>query len=149
FQNNDNYVIETGSSTMSYFMVINLHNTSLADKNIRQAINYGNDTSKYAGGSGDPVRGLFQEKVAFISDSNQPSYPYNPEKAKQLIEASGYQWNKNKQLYEKDGQVLQLRLVIQSEEYPEWKEMAEIFQDNMKQIGIQIHIVNQERAAYY
>ncbi|HBU82735.1 MAG TPA: nickel ABC transporter substrate-binding protein [Paenibacillus sp.] len=149
FQNNDNYVIETGSSTMSYFMVINQHNTSLADKNIRQAINYGNDTSKYAGGSGDPVRGLFQEKVAFISDSNQPSYPYNPEKAKQLIEASGYQWNNNKQLYEKDGQVLQLRLVIQTEEYPEWKEMAEIFQDNMKQIGIQIHIVNQERAAYY
>jgi peptide/nickel transport system substrate-binding protein len=149
FQNNDKYVVETGTSTMSYFLVINQNHVSLSDKNIRQAMNYGNDTSKYAGGTGDTVRGLFQEKVAFVTDDNQPFYPYNPEKAKQLIEASGYEWNVKKQLYEKDGQVLQLRLVIQTEEYPEWKEMAEIFQDNMKQIGIQISIVNQERAAYY
>lgn len=149
FQNNDKYVVETGASTMSYFLVINQNNAVLADKNIRQAINYGNDTSKFADGSGKPVKGLFQEKVAFVTDDNQPFYPYDPEKAKQLIAASGYEWNEKKQLYEKDGQVLQLRLVIQTEEYPEWKEMAEIFQDNMKQIGVQINIVNQERAAYY
>ncbi|WP_068619639.1 ABC transporter substrate-binding protein [Paenibacillus tuaregi] len=149
FQNNDKYVVETGTSTMSYFLVINQKNAALADKNIRQAINYGNDTNKFADGSGKPVKGLFQEKVAFVTDDNQPFYPYDPEKAKQLIAASGYVWNEKKQFYEKDGQVLQLRLVIQTEEYPEWKEMAEIFQDNMKQIGVQINIVNQERAAYY
>ncbi|MGG4343018.1 ABC transporter substrate-binding protein [Paenibacillus lautus] len=149
FLNNEKYVVETGASTMSYFLVINQNHAFLSDKNIRQAVNYGNDTSKYADGTGDAVRGLFQEKVAFVTDDNQPSYPYNPEMAKQLIEASGYEWNEKKRLYEKGGQVLQLRLVIQTEEYPEWKEMAEVFQDNMKQIGIQIRIVNQERAAYY
>lgn len=149
FQNNDKYVVETGTSTMSYFLVINQNNAALSDKNIRQAINYGNDTSKYTDGGSEPAKGLFQNKVAFVTADNQPYYPYNPEKAKQLIEASGYKWNEKKQLYEKDGQVLQLRLVIQTEEYPEWKEMAEIFQDNMKQIGMQIDIVNQERAAYY
>ena len=149
FQNNGKYAVETGTSTMSYFLVINQNHAALSDKNIRQAINYGNDTSKYTDGSGEPVKWLFQREVAFVTDDNQPFYPYDPEKAKQLIAAAGYEWNEKKQLYEKDGQVLELRLVIQTEEYPEWKEMAEIFQDNMKQIGIQINIVNQERAAYY
>ncbi|BFH62728.1 nickel ABC transporter substrate-binding protein [Paenibacillus azoreducens] len=149
FQNKDKYVVETGTSTMSYFLVINQNNAFLSDKNIRQAMNYGNDTNKYADGSSDPIKGLFQKNVAFVTDDNQPFYPYHPEKAKQRIEASGYKWNEKKQLYERDGQILQLRLVIQTEEYPEWKEMAEIFQDNMKQIGIQINIVNKERAAYY
>ncbi|RCX15420.1 peptide/nickel transport system substrate-binding protein [Fontibacillus phaseoli] len=149
FQNNEKFVIETGSSTMSYFLVLNQNNADLSEKNIRQAINYGNDTSKYRNGSDETVKGLFQQKVAFVTDDNQPFYSYDPGKAKPLIEASGYAWNEKNHLYEKDGRALQLRLVIQTEEYPEWKEMAEIFQDNMKQIGIQVDIVNQERAAYY
>ncbi|WP_240415220.1 ABC transporter substrate-binding protein [Paenibacillus periandrae] len=149
FENNKNFKIETNSSTMSYFLVINQKNEFLADKNIRQAINYGTDTSKMMNGKGAEVRGLFQKNVAFVTDSNQPAYGYHPDKAKQLLEASGYRWNASKKLYEKNGKPIQLKLVIQTTEYPEWKEMAEIFQDNMKQIGIQVEVLNQERAAYY
>ncbi|WP_438350876.1 ABC transporter substrate-binding protein [Paenibacillus sp. FA6] len=149
FENNDKYTIETNASTMSYFVVINQSNELLADKNIRQAINYGTDTSKMMSGKGAEVSGLFQSTVAFVTSDNQPSYEYNVDKAKQLIEASGYQLNASSKLYEKDGQVIKFRLVIQTEEYPEWKEMAEIFQDQMKDIGVKVDILNQERAAYY
>ncbi|GJM72553.1 hypothetical protein HMSSN036_47690 [Paenibacillus macerans] len=82
-------------------MVINQNNAVLADKNIRQAIHYGNDTSKYTDGSGEPVKGLFQEKVAYVTDNNQPFYPYDPEKAKQLIAASGYEWNEKSRFMRK------------------------------------------------
>jgi peptide/nickel transport system substrate-binding protein len=148
FENKKNFKIETNDSTMSYFAVINQKNEFLVDKNIRQAINYGMDTSKIMNGKGAAVKGLFQKNVAFVTDSNQSSYGYDVDKAKKLLEASGYQLN-SENLYEKEGKTIQFRLVIQTEEYPEWKEMAEIFQDNMKKIGVQVQILNQERAAYY
>ncbi|WP_042167727.1 ABC transporter substrate-binding protein [Paenibacillus gorillae] len=149
FENNTKYTVEQHASTMSYFMVINQKNTFLADKNVRQAINLGTDTSKMMNGQGAEVSGLFQSTVAFVTPDNQPSYGFKPDKAKQLLEASGFQWNAGSKQYEKDGKPIQLRLVIQTEEYPEWKEMAEIFQSEMKNIGIKVDIANLERAAYY
>ncbi|WP_162341324.1 ABC transporter substrate-binding protein [Paenibacillus paridis] len=149
FENNNKFKLEHNASTMSYFMVLNQKNEFLTDKNIRQALNYGTDTSKMMSGQGAEVAGLFQSTVAFVTPDNQPSYRYDADKAKQLIEASGYQWNASTSLYEKDGKTIALRLVIQTEEYPEWKEMAEIFQNQMKTIGIKVDILNQERAAYY
>ncbi|MBJ6361373.1 ABC transporter substrate-binding protein [Paenibacillus sp. GCM10012307] len=149
FENNKDFIIEQHPSTMSYFMVINQHQEFLADRNVRQAINLGKDSSVLMNGQGAEVKGLFQPSVAFVTDNNQPFYGYHPDQAKQLLEKSGFVWNNNKQLYEKNGKELALRLVIQTEEYPEWKEMAEIFQDQMKKIGIRIDILNQERASYY
>jgi len=149
FENNPKFMVEQHASTMSYFMVINQNNEWLADKRVRQAINLGTDTSKMMGGQGANVSGLFQSTVPFVTKENQPAYSYDPEQAKQLLASAGYKWNEQSSEFEKNGAPLQLRLVIQTEEYPEWKEMAEIFQHQMKQIGIRVEIANMERAAYY
>ncbi|OMF21915.1 hypothetical protein BK133_27495 [Paenibacillus sp. FSL H8-0548] len=149
FENNNKFQIENHASTMSYFMIINQKNEFLADKNIRKALNYGTDTSKMMSGKGASVAGLFQSTVSFVTKDNQPAYVYSVDQAKQAIETSGFRWNDSSKLYEKDGKPISLRLVIQTEEYPEWKEMAEIFQNQMKNIGVQVDILNQERASYY
>jgi len=149
FENNPKFTVEQHASTMSYFIVVNQTNAALADKRVRQAINLGTDTSKMMGGQGANVSGLFQNTVPFVTADNQPAYSYEPEQAEQLLASAGYQWNEQSAAFEKNGTPLQLRLVIQTEEYPEWKEIAEIFQHQMKEIGIKVEIANLERAAYY
>lgn len=149
FENNPRFKVEQNASTMSYFVVINQNHPALADIRVRQALNYATDTSKMMGGHGAEVGGLFQKTVSFVTSENQLAYAYDVEKAKQLLEASGYRWNEAGELFEKNGRPLEFKLVIQTDEYPEWKEMAEIFQDQMKKAGIKITITNQEKAAYY
>ncbi len=65
----------------------------LTDKRIRQAINYGIDKESLVrdllAGQGEPLRGQVLTPGAFGFNSSLKPYPYDPERAKQLLREAG------------------------------------------------------------
>ena len=54
-----------------------------------------------------------------------------------ILKEEGYQKNHNG-IYEKDGKPLSFNLVIQTAEFPNWKDKAEQVQDQLKKAGIEL-----------
>lgn len=130
--------------TMSHFLAFNPDNSRL-NANIRQAIELSIDKTML---SDKKLKGLFRENVQYVSDINQTEVPYDVAKADSLLEAEGYAKNKSG-FYEKDQQELAFDLVIQTTEFPEWKEQAEIIESNLKKAGIKLTINSLDREGYY
>ena len=68
---------------------------------------------------------MFQEGVPYTTVENNYSFPYDVEKANQLLEEAGYVDADGNGIREKDGQEMNLKLVYSPEEFPEWKPLAE------------------------
>jgi peptide/nickel transport system substrate-binding protein len=144
FKDNDDYKVESKPGTMSYFLVINNQKKALQDVKVRQALNYAinkeNLAKKVLDNNGLPAKGLFAETVPFVTESNSSGYTYNLDKAKQLLKEAGYS---------KNDKSLKLKLVFQTEEFPEWKQISETIQSNLKEVGVEIVLHNMESTSYY
>ncbi|MCJ7840869.1 ABC transporter substrate-binding protein [Lederbergia sp. NSJ-179] len=144
FKENEDYKVESQPGTISYFLIINNQNESLQDVKVRQALNYAIDKSSLANQvldqNGLAAKGLFAETVPFVTEENSPGYTYNLEKAKELLKEAGYG---------KNGKRLKLKLALQTEEFPEWKQISETIQNNLREIGVEITLDSLESTAYY
>ncbi|SHG75747.1 ABC transporter substrate-binding protein [Virgibacillus chiguensis] len=144
FRNNDKYKVESERGTTSYFLAINNQKKSLQDVKVRQALNYAinkeNLANQVLDDNGSPATGLFAKTVPFVTKENSPGYAYNLNKAKKLLEEAGYGAK---------GKELKLNLVFQTEEFPEWKEISEIIQNNLHEVGIEVELNNMESTSYY
>ena len=69
-------------------------NPALGDVRVRQAINYALDreglVQALAGGYGTPTTQIFEKNGAAYDPTLDERYPYNPEKAKELLKEAGY-----------------------------------------------------------
>ncbi|WP_336245862.1 ABC transporter substrate-binding protein [Paenibacillus apiarius] len=139
--------------TASYFLVVNGENAALADKKVRQALNYAVDKQSIAhhlfDGAGSPASGILPATNAYVSEGGNQGYPYNPEMAKQLLSEAGWTDANRDGTVEKEGKSLILSLVLQTEEFPEWKPLAEAVQDQLSKVGIHAEIKVLEQASYY
>ena len=79
--------------------------------------------------SNKQLKGLFQDGVEFVNDTNQHTHSYNPTQATRLLEQLGY---KMIGATLKNGRDLSLKLALQTDEFPEWKTKAEIMQQDLK-----------------
>lgn len=132
------------TGTMTHFMAFNPENTQLSST-IRSGIETAIDATAL---SDKKLGGLFRDTVQYVTSKNEPVKTYDITKAKSLFEQEGYQLNKAG-YYEKNQTTLAFNLVIQTTEFPEWKEKAEIIEQQLKQAGVKIAIQLVDQESYY
>lgn len=139
--------------TNAYFSIFNYNNPILQDVNVRKAINLAIDkksiVDKLMGGVGKEAKGLFPLTVPYITKENNKWYGYDSSEAKQLLNQAGYADTNGDQIVEKDGKPLELNLVLQQTEFPEWKPLAEYMQSQLQDVGIKLNLQVLETNAYY
>ena len=123
------------------YLGYNLNNDKFKDKRVRQAISYAVDTKSIIEGVllglGTPCTGPFPpESWAYNKDVK--GYPYDPEKAKALLAEAGWKPGPDGMLM-KDGQPFSFTVLVnQSNENR--KKVAEIMQQQLKKVGIEVKI---------
>lgn len=129
---------------------LNLKNPFLQDQSVRQALLYGIDRDNL-------VQSLFEGKQLKATQffhpkdvyhaKNIPLYEYNPEKAKALLEESGWKRAGDGYFY-KDGK--KLSLVLMSTAQNKTRELVEVYlKDQWKKIGVEIKIKNEPGRVFF
>lgn len=128
------------------YLGFNLNDERFKDKRVRQAISYAVDQKSIIQGVllglGTPCTGPFPpESWAFNKDVK--GYPYDPEKAKALLAAAGWQDTNSDGILEKDGKPFQFTILV-NQNNEERKKVGEIIQQDLKKVGIQVKLVTLE-----
>ncbi|MCB5955556.1 ABC transporter substrate-binding protein [Enterococcus sp. CWB-B31] len=144
FESDTEYNVVEFEGTMSHFLAFNPDNQEL-NTTLRNVIELAIDKASL---SDKELVGLFRENVQYVSEVNQKAVTYDIEKAMSILESEGYAKNKAG-YYEKDHQELSFDLVIQTTEFPEWKQQAELLENDLKKAGIKINITILDREGYY
>jgi peptide/nickel transport system substrate-binding protein len=120
--------IITGNGPNSWHFMLNTTTGIFKDVQVRQAVNHALDQSKlvdlYLAGYGQIGKGIIGSAMPDF-DPNITTYAYDPTKAKQLLDASGVS----------DATVNAILI-----DTPAYRRMAEIVQNDLKQIGITMNI---------
>jgi peptide/nickel transport system substrate-binding protein len=124
---------------------LNLDNPDLADRRVRQALLYAIDRQAisdqiFAGR--DPVADSFVPPLDWMYAKDVPRYPYDPEKAKALLEAAGWHAQNGEIRRKDDGRRLSFELATTSGNRTR-ELMEEVLQSQWRQIGVDIHLKNQ------
>ncbi len=143
-------VIEKGQPGSGYVLLLNTTSKGpIGDPQVRLALEYAIDRE---GLNKSVFQGLNQVaasplmKVTFGYDaSTEKIYPFDPEKAKAILDAAGWKANADG-ILEKGGQKLAIDFPIISR--PNDKAMAESIQASLRDIGIEFNVTPLERAAY-
>lgn len=123
------------------FIGINHKDPILADKNVRQALVYGVNIkqfidNQYQGFAEQCLAPISPVSWAYPGKSELNSYAFNPEKAKTLLEASG--WKVGSDGYRvKDGKKLSLKILIYNEA-PWPASLVALATEQWKSIGVEL-----------
>lgn len=128
-----------------YYIGLNQLNEDLSDLKVRQALSHGIDKSKI-------VATIYGE-TGYVQDSIFPSnhwtytddvtkYPYDPAKAKSLLEEAGYTMNASTGYYEKNGKTLHLTYDLVTS--TDGNAVAQLIQQQWKDIGVEMEIIEQD-----
>ena len=138
------FKVFTKGTLCSHFISFNQKNTAMLDKNVRLAMNYAVDKNAIANqlfdGNGLKANGLFQAGVPYTTKENNYGYSYDTAKAKQLLEESGYVDSDGDGVREKNGKKLELKLLLTTDEFPEWKPLSEFLQFQYAAVGIKLDL---------
>ena len=137
-KDNPDYKLLTTETSRVYKLYHNLHNTHLANANVRKAVNMLIDKDTYGevvmNGFGAPAVGAFPENT--IYGEGLTATEYNVEEAKKLLEQEGYADTNNNGILDKDGEDLNFRIVTYSSR-AELPLLAEAIQEQLRQVGIE------------
>lgn len=148
FQSGD-YSVKSADTSRSFFIIYNQTKENLQDANVRKAIACAIDkegfTSTLLNGNGTPAVGAFPSSYAF-GDEAVHDETYDLEKARSLLEASGWKDTDGDGYVDKDGKKLTINWLT----YPSRQELpllAESAHATLKQIGIDVEINSVDNAA--
>ncbi|HEV2265203.1 MAG TPA: peptide ABC transporter substrate-binding protein [Stellaceae bacterium] len=124
---------------------VNLDDPILADVRVRRALLYGVDRkaiSQELFAGRDPVADSFVPTLDWVYSADVPKYPYDPAKAKALLDAAGWHAIGDEVRRNAAGQPLVLTLATtagnRSRELVE-----EVLQSQWRAVGIEVHLANQ------
>jgi peptide/nickel transport system substrate-binding protein len=109
--------------------------------NFRQAVSYAINRDRMIK---NIYRGLGEPQVSDISKQSPyyydglPGYPYNPEKAKELLLAAGFTYNKKDQLLDRDGNRVSFVLNTNTGS-PTAEAIGNQFEEDLNKIGIKVN----------
>jgi len=132
------------------YLGYNLKNPLFADKRVRQAIAYGVNKDEIIQGV---LLGLGREATGpykpgtWVYNSNVPTYPYNPGKARELLSDAGWKDTDGDGILDKDGQPFVFEIITNQGNEIRAK-CAEIIQRRLGEIGIKVKIRVLEWAAF-
>ncbi len=136
--NNDNYKLLAQTGMNVSFLALNTERSPLNKLEVREAINYAINrktllNSVYYGTATEAKSLLPPMSWAYNHDSKALSY--NPAKAKQLLDAAGYDYK----------QVLTMWVPLEPRPYnPSPRKTAELIQANLKAVGVNVALHHQE-----
>lgn len=136
---NKNIEVVAWPTTRGVYVGLNtLNDELLKNKKFRQALNYAVDADSIVAnildGNGKvTATNLVSQYFGFAEDV-QP-YPYDPEKAKQLLQEAGYN---NEPLI----------FAVAPGSYMNAKEVAEAIAGQLKQVGVQVNVVDKENSLF-
>ena len=123
-EGNEDLTVQFGDSHSAVSLVLNVREGATADENVRKAIAYAIDRDAINlvefDNTGSVSKGSFNDFLYY--DGTDVTYPYDPEKARELLEEAGY----------KDGDITVT--IKTSEDYGET--VPQLIQQNLSDIGI-------------
>ena len=143
----DGFVVIEGPHYWNKKLMIN-HNTEPLDNIVfRQALCYAINQSEFVDkslrGHGKPASyGLISSESVWASP-NVPEYPYNPDKAKEMISTLGYVWEDG--VFTKDGKPLELQVLVSMigvGGQPAPDRDGEILKNQLEKVGIRIDLTS-------
>lgn len=140
-------VLKTTGVRTHYFG-FNAYREHFKDVRVRQAFNYAINreaiVTHVMHGIGQPAKGFVAPTVP--GHLAVEGYPYNPEKAKQLLAVAGWSDTDGDGILDKNGKPFKITLVMQPWT-AFWKPAAEALQGQLKEIGIDMSIKIMEKGA--
>lgn len=130
---------------------LNLDNPILADKRVRQALLYGVDRqaiSERLFQGKQPVARSNVNPLDWVYSADVADYPYDPGKAKDLLEASGWKPGPGGIRVNAKGEKLQLTLGTTAGARVR-EQVQQVLQHYWKQIGVDIRIQNQPARVFF
>lgn len=136
-KNSDFKVVNTPGSVYQY-LAFNMKDPALAKREVRQAIAHAIDRERIIRdiqrGYAKPTDTMFGEGH-WARASGLPTYPYDPEKAKQLLAKAGYAKG--------------LKIVFKTSTDAEANSRAQVIQQMLKQVGIDVQIQQNEMSTFF
>ena len=129
-----------------WFMNVNPETAhpAMLDVNVRKAIAMATDRFSIVKdllvGSVNPVNTNFWDNNPPYGDTDIKPYPYDPEQAKQLLDAAGWKDTNGDGTRDKDGVELKLRYITNDRELR--KNVQAVVQQQWSQVGIAAELVN-------
>jgi len=131
------------------YLGFNLKRKPFDDPRVRQAINYAIDKQEIIDGVllglGEPVASPYKPGTRWSNPELHP-YPYDPEKAKQLLKEAGYDDHDGDGILDKDGKPLAFEILTNQNKQREMS--ATLIQRRLKEIGIDVKIRVLEWASF-
>lgn len=143
-KNSGSFKTFTKGTMCSHFIAFNQNVETFQDKNVRLAMNYAINKKSIAENLFDNVgleaNGLYQAGVPYTTSENNYGFSNDKEKAKQLLEEAGYVDTDGDGIREKDGKKMEFNFLLSTEEFPEWKPLAEFVQSEFSSVGIKVNL---------
>lgn len=141
FKKNPDFNVVTAHGGAYQYVAFNLHDPILKNKQVRQALAHAIDRNRIVRdllhGYGQVTESMFPQGH-WARAENLPSYDFNPQKAKELLDAAGYK--------DPDGPGPQSRfkLVYRTSTDAESNQQAEMMQQMLKEVGVDLQIQSSE-----
>jgi peptide/nickel transport system substrate-binding protein len=149
YMNKSGFTVNQQAIPRTRLMDFNVEKAPFNDIRARQSVNYAIDRqaiiTSVLEGVGTSGAGLFPPGSYWANESIKP-WPYNPDKARQLLAEAGWKDTNRDGILEKDGKPLKIQLVT----YPERAELppiAEVIQQQLKKVGMDVEIISVTNAA--
>jgi peptide/nickel transport system substrate-binding protein len=140
FKNNADFKVQTSHGGAYQYLAFNLRDPILRKKQVRQAIAHAIDRERIVRdlllGYGQVTESMFPP--GHWARAETPTHEFNPQKAMQLLDAAGHR--------DPDGQGPRprFRIVFRTSEDAEANQQAEMIQQMLRQVGIEMQIQRSE-----
>lgn len=137
-KNNEDVEVINGEDLRAYYLGMNVEKEPLDNQKVRMAIkhaiNYEQIIEDLANGYGNTLEGAIVKPLIGYQ-GNMGVYEYNPSKAKELLEESGYP----------DGFEIELTAISSSM----WEEIITKVDNDLEEVGISVNIRQMNSAGFY
>jgi peptide/nickel transport system substrate-binding protein len=141
-RSNPNIQVHTGPILRNRNIILNMTKEPFDDIKVRQAINYAINKqaiSEYVmAGIDEAAKGAFPS-ISSWANPKVIGYDYNPGKAKELLSQAGWKDTDQDGVLDKNGKKLEMKMITFFER-AELPPMAEVIQNHLKQVSIQVNI---------
>jgi peptide/nickel transport system substrate-binding protein len=145
FQKNPDFKVMTSHGGAYQYLAFNMKDPILRKKEVRQAIAHAIDRNRIVHdlllGFASVTETMFPPGH-WARAENLPAYPYDPGKAKQMLDAAGYRDPDG------DGPKSRFRILMKTSTDAEAAQQAEMIQQMLKQVGIDMQIQSSESTTF-